>query len=102
MTIIDILKNSLLGKKILVYEFDFKLDKKSPIQKRYYTDKEAGLGFAKRDNRMTYVGEIYKTIVDISGYSDSYEGDAVYIYIDDQPISQMIIGTTVLDFLVIK
>ena len=101
MTIIDILKMSLLGKKILVYEFDFKLNDKSPIQKRYYTDKEAGLGSAKRDNRMTYVGEMYKTIVDIFGDSDPYEGDAVYIHIDADDMIHSI-GITVVDDLIIK
>jgi hypothetical protein len=99
MTIIDILKEKLLGKKILVYEFDFKSDEKTPTHKRYYLDK---LIF-KDDKRMTYIGECYKTVVDISGYSYSYEGDSVYIYINTEQMNQaQAIGTTILDDIKIK
>lgn len=96
MTIIDILKEKLLGKEILLYEFNFKLDKKSLIEKRYFIDKEI-----VRDERMSYIGETYKTIVDISGYSVPYEGDAIYIYIDAESTNQMI-GISVIDNLIIN
>jgi hypothetical protein len=101
MRIIDLIKENLLGKKILVYEFDFKLDKKTPIQKRYYLDKEVGLAWSKRDTRNTYVGEVYKTIIDVTGDSDNYEGDSVYIYVDGEPMNQLV-NVTILDEIIIK
>ncbi len=101
MKIIDLIKENLLVKKFLVYEFDFKLDEKTPIQKRYYLDKEVGLAWSKRYARNTYVGEMYKTIIDVTGDSDNYGGDGVYIYVDGEPMNQLV-NVTILDDIIFK
>jgi hypothetical protein len=101
MVVIDILKEKLVGKEVLVYEFYFKISDKRPIERRYCLNKNMGLGFSKADKRMTYIGEVYKTVIDIIGSSDPYEGDVIYIYIDAEPMNE-ILGVTILDEIIIK
>ncbi len=81
MTVLDILREKLLGRKILVHEFDFILDKKNPPSKRYSFNK-SHRGLDPNDKRLKYVGEIYKTVVLIN--SDFYGNDEyiINIYID--------------------
>jgi hypothetical protein len=81
MTVLDILRERLLGRKILVHEFDFILDKKNPPSKRYSVNR-SHRGLDPNDKRLKYIGESYRTVVLID--SDFYGNDEyqINVYID--------------------
>jgi hypothetical protein len=100
MTIVDILRERLVGKKILVYEFDFKLNENADIQKRYHINKDLGMLSCRNDKRMTYSGEVYKVITNVTGDSYPYEGDSIQIYFDNQTKNQIMYVTVIDDFVI--
>jgi len=81
MTVLDILKERLLGKKILVHEFDLILDKKNPPSKIYSVNR-SHRGLDPSDKRLKYTGESYRMVVLID--SDFYGNDEyrINVYID--------------------
>lgn len=79
MTILNLLKNEMIGRKLQLVKFQFKQNKNSTIEIRLYLDNdETNRLLSFNHTRLKRIGLVFADIVDIDGYSS----DDIYFIVN--------------------
>lgn len=79
ITILDILKKELIGKKIELLKYELLYSDKEESQFRFFTENYEIKQKIKKDKRLKFIDLINANIIDVYGYSIEYEGNSLYI-----------------------
>lgn len=90
MTIIDILNATLVGKQISMIKYECRMPATVNPTFRLFWKKEHIANWVHKDPQYTLVGNVAATITGVFGYSDKYEGDSIYLLIEESGTKEQI------------
>jgi hypothetical protein len=83
-TIIDILEPQLIGKKIVIYEYDVLHNSSKKRMRHYYTEDEHRKIYENATWSDLKVNELIKEIMDAGGFYEDYEGNDIWVQIETE------------------